>query len=68
MTIGKSIKRHRQERDMRQCDLAKALGVNQCVVSFWESERCEPTLFYAICLADVFGITLDELVGRTVAK
>lgn len=68
LTIGERIRRYRRERGMKQIDLAKKIGINQCVISSWENEKSEPRLFYAMCISDAFGITLDELVGRTVAK
>lgn len=68
LTIGESIKKHRQDADMKQCDFAKKIGVNQCVVSWWESGKIMPSLFSAIAIADALNISLDELVGRTVAS
>ena len=68
MTIGQNIKKLRKERGITQAKLAKKIGVYQSTITWWEHDDRMPTIFNAICLADVFGITLDELVGRTVAK
>ena len=66
--IGEAIKNYRRKMDMTQREFAKKLGVYQPMVADWESGRKEPKLFYAICIADMLNISLDELVGRTVAK
>lgn len=64
MTIGQSIRCHRKARRMTQGKLASRIGVKQCYISWWETNRIFPSIFNAISLADAFGITLDELVGR----
>ena len=51
---------------MKQGEFAEKLGVNQCLVSWWECDRTVPSLFFAITIADALNISLDELVGRTV--
>ena len=64
MTIGQSIRYQRKKLGMKQADLAKRVGTPQCYISWWETNRIFPSIFNAISLADAFGITLDELVGR----
>lgn len=66
LTIGKSIRKHRRDAGMKQGEFAEKLGVNQCLVSWWECDRTVPSLFFAITIADALNISLDELVGRTV--
>ena len=66
MTIAESIRNHREKNGMTQMDLAKRIGIPQSYVSLWEADKCRPSIFFAVCLADAFDITLDELVGRTV--
>lgn len=51
---------------MSQQDLALKIHVSQQCVSKWERGLIEPTLTFLWRLADVFEITLDELVGRKV--
>ena len=64
MTVGESIRTHRKQMGLTQGRLAKKVGTAQVTVSHWERELCDPSLISLICLADIFHITLDELVGR----
>lgn len=43
-------------------ELAKAVGVSRVSVARWENGWVIPTLFYAKRLAEVFGITVEELM------
>ena len=64
MTIGQNIKKLRKDRAMQQGELAKMVGTSPNTVSNWERDIFYPSVISLICLADIFDITLDELVGR----
>jgi DNA-binding XRE family transcriptional regulator len=64
MTIGKKIKKLRKKNKYTQEKLAKKIGVSINSISFWELDKFEPTILNCISLADVFGVTLDELCCR----
>jgi transcriptional regulator with XRE-family HTH domain len=64
MTIGEKIKELRKAKKMPQHKLAEKIGVHTSTVCWWETHRIEPTMFNCILLADVFGVTLDELCCR----
>ncbi len=64
MTIGQNIKRLRKDRAIQQGELAQMVGASQMTVSNWERDKFYPSAISLICLADIFDITLDELVGR----
>ena len=64
MTIGESIKKLRKQRGLTQAQLATVIGVHTCQISTWETGRMFPSVLNCITLADVLGVTLDELVGR----
>lgn len=64
ITFSRMLKVLRAERNMTQQDLAAELGTTLGVVSDWETGRHMPNLETAKRLADVFGVTLDRLVGR----
>ena len=49
---------------MSQGDLAEELGVSRQSVSKWETNASVPELDKLVQLADLFGVTLDELAGR----
>ena len=65
MTVGEIIRQKRTERGWSQRKLADKCGVSTLSVWGWENDQFFPTLIFLICLADTFGITLDELVGRS---
>lgn len=66
MTIGQSIKKARKAKGLNQTQLAAAIGVNTPQISWLETGRSFPHILSCISLADELGVTLDELVGRTV--
>ena len=37
-------------------------------VGLWERDEVTPTIYNLCDLADIFGVTLDELVGRRAGK
>lgn len=59
-----NLKMYRKELKLSQLELSKRVGVTQQCISEWEKGNIEPTLSYLCKLADVFEISLDELVGR----
>ena len=58
------IKTHRKRVGMTQAQLAKKMNVTQSAVSWWESGRWEPCRKYHKKLAKLFGITVEELLGK----
>ena len=65
MNIGTVIRTKRQEKDLTQEQLADYLNVSVSAVSQWESGKTTPDLSLLVPLAEFFGISLDELFGRT---
>ena len=64
MTLGQTIHRLRLERGLSQADLADRLEVSRQSISKWETDASVPELDKLITLSRIFGVTLDELVGR----
>lgn len=62
--IGKELKYHREVNGYTQIDLAKATGISQQKISYIESGKHSPSIDICIKLADFYGISIDELVGR----
>ncbi len=58
-----NLKELRQEKNLGQVELAKAIGVSKGVISLWENGLREPTMYSLITLAKFFNISIDELVG-----
>lgn len=64
--IDSNLKMLREERNMSQEMLARKLHIRRQTISSYETGRSLPDIFALIKIADIFGITLDELVGRNV--
>ena len=62
MTLAEKIAALRGERKLSQGDLAEKLDVSRQSVSKWETGQAVPELDKIVKLADVFGVTVDELV------
>ena len=58
------IKDLREDRDLRQIDLAKATGIDQRTISNYETGKSSPDAYALIKLADYFNVSIDFLVGR----
>jgi len=61
---GATISRLRKEQGMTQMQLADALGVTFQAVSNWERGLSMPDISKLPELAELFGATIDELLGR----
>lgn len=62
MNLGENIYRLRTECNLSQGDLADALEVSRQSVSKWENNSAVPELEKLIKMAQIFDITIDELV------
>ena len=59
-----SIRLLRTRAGWSQRELAERLGVDRTAVVKYESGSGEPSLRLAIRMADLFGVSMDELLGR----
>lgn len=62
MKLQENLMRLRKQKGLSQEELAYQLGVSRQAVSKWESGTSIPELERLIELADLFDVTLDELV------
>lgn len=62
MTLSEKLLALRTEKGLSQEDLAEKLEVSRQSVSKWETAQSTPDLDKIIRLADLFGVTVDELV------
>ena len=58
------LKSLRRERKMTQESLARVFHISQTSVSKYETGEAVPDLETAVKMADFFGVSLDEFVGR----
>lgn len=57
------IRALREDRDLRQIDVAKATGIDQKTLSNYETEKTFPDSYSIIRLAEFFGVSTDYLLG-----
>ena len=64
MMFNDNLNKYRKQKGLSQEELAFRLGVSRQSVSKWESGQSTPELERIIEIADLFGISLDELIGH----
>lgn len=62
--IGKKISALRKEANMTQMELADRMGISFQAVSNWERGNSMPDISKLPELAEIFGVTVDELLGE----
>lgn len=65
--IGAKIAELRREHNMKQDELAEMLGVTPQAVSKWENGASMPDISLLPKIAQIFGVTIDELFGGDTA-
>lgn len=63
MTVGERIQFHRKQKNLSQEELGQKLCISRQTVSLWEKDQTMPTVDNLLLLKDIFGITMDELLG-----
>lgn len=61
--LGENIVRLRRQEKMTQEELANLMGVSKSSVSKWETGATYPDIVFLPELANLFDVTLDELLG-----
>lgn len=61
--IGANIARLRREHNMKQDELAEMLDVTPQAVSKWENGASMPDISLLPKIAQIFGVTIDDLFG-----
>ena len=60
-----NLRKIREENKMQQKDVAEKLFRTTACISSWEKGKTEPSIDDLKELANLFGTTIDYLVGRT---
>ena len=63
-TIGKRLAEIRKNKKLKQMELAEMLNVSQQVISNIERGVTAPDIEQLKKIADIYNISLDQLVGR----
>jgi transcriptional regulator with XRE-family HTH domain len=67
MTFGERIRRLRTERGWTQIEFAQKMEVHDRHISRWEKDKNRPTGRAMDKMAEVFGVTVEELFGSPFA-
>lgn len=68
MTIGEAIRKARKSKRYTLEKLQAKTGISRVSLGRWERGEAFPNIVNLLTIADVLGISLDELVGRTVGR
>ncbi|MEE1282676.1 MAG: helix-turn-helix domain-containing protein [Acutalibacteraceae bacterium] len=68
MDFGDKLKQYRLNEGLSQEQLAERIGVSRQAITKWETKRGLPDVENMIILAEIFKLTLDELVLEEVKK
>lgn len=59
------IKDLREDKDLKQSDLADLLHIKQQTLSDYETEKTEPKKDIWLKLSEIFDVSVDYLMGKT---
>ncbi len=68
LNYGEALKYQREINGYSQSELARKTGLNQQMISYWEANKGLPNIDFCVQLADFYGISIDELIGRDVKE
>ena len=63
-TMGRRIAALRRQAGLSQEALARVMGLSRMTIANWEQGKTEPSASQVKILADIFGVTTDQLLGR----
>ena len=63
--MANRIRELREDKDLKQTDLAAATGIDQRTLSNYETGKTNPDSYAIIKLSEYFNVTCDYLLGIT---
>lgn len=66
--MNEILKGWREDRDLTQSDVAKALGVSVQTVCKWETQRCDPKASSIVALAKLYGLDAGDVFNAFVTR
>lgn len=63
-TLGQRLSRLRKEKNLTQEDIANKVNISSQAVSKWENDLSSPDIDTLVRLANIFDVSLDELLGN----
>ena len=67
-TFGNRIRRLREEKNLKQEQVASVLRVNRKAVSHYENDIREPSFEILIKMAELYHVRTDYLLGRDTCR
>ena len=64
LNYGESLKYYRERNGLSLSALAEKIGTSRQNLSRWEKNEVLPSIDFCVKLADFYGISIDELIGR----
>ena len=61
---GEALKEQREKLGLSQSMVANKINTSHQNISRWESGKTLPSIDFCVKLADLYDVSLDELVGR----
>lgn len=68
MDVGSKIKKYREQINLTQDDLALKVFVSRQTISNWENNKCYPDIKSLSLLANIFNISIDDLIKEDIVK
>ena len=66
MKLNKKIEQQRKKLRLSRREISEELKIPESKFTNWEQNKSTPKLKDVVMLADYFGITTDELLGRKI--
>ena len=66
--IAQNLIRYRKAANLTQAELAQKINYSDKSVSKWESGNGVPDIYIFLKLADLYGVTVNDLVGENSSK
>lgn len=65
MQFGDRLKELREEKELKQAELANLFNISPSTIGMYEQNRRTPDFALLNSIADYFGVSVDYLLGRT---
>ena len=60
--FAESLRKRRIELGLTQTELCNLLGINQSMISQYESNRRKPSVYMAVKIAKALGTTCEDMI------
>ncbi len=63
-SVGESLRNVRKEHNLKQKDIAEAIGIDRSTYSFYETGKTNPPIETMCALAKIYNVTIGYLIGK----